>query len=136
MRDTDTDRDGDSAGSGPVGPIIFGHPAARGHMLAESIVYTFRTRDRTTGDTWARSSRTGPKLVDVHVEQVAKLEPPSADALAEKWAAQSGFGTAEAWWAAIEAVHGTVEEGYVYRCTVQLPADDPGRDSPGGQADA
>jgi hypothetical protein len=97
-----------------VGPIIFGNPTARAQLLDEGEVYTFRTRDRTTGDTWARASRTGEKLVNVTVEQVGSIEDPNADALRDEWATQSGFGTVERWWNAIEDVHGPPETGYVY----------------------
>ena len=50
--------------SSQVGPIIFGNPTARKQFLDNGEVYTFRTSDRTTGDTWARATRTGEKLVD------------------------------------------------------------------------
>ncbi|WP_198530089.1 hypothetical protein [Halorubrum aethiopicum] len=78
-------------------------------------MYTFRTSDRTTGDTWARATRTGEKLVDVTVEQVASIEDPDADSLRYEWAVQSGFGTPKQWWDAIEDVHGSPDTGYVYR---------------------
>ena len=101
--------------SNHVGPIIFGDPTARGQLLDEGEVYTFRTSDRTTGDTWARPTRTGEKLVDVTVELVASFEDPDADSLHDEWARHSGFGTADRWWDAIEDVHGPPETGYVYR---------------------
>lgn len=97
-----------------VGPIIFGNPTARKQLLDNGEVYTFRTSDRTTGDTWARASRTGEKLVDVTVEQVASIDDPSPDSLREEWAIRSGFGTPEQWWDAIKDVHGPPETGYVY----------------------
>lgn len=106
----------DSSGNdtGRVGPIIFGNETARNQLLDEGEVYTFRTSDRTTGDTWARASRTGPKIADVSVEQVCSIPAPRADDLARKWARKSGFGTADRWWAAIEDVHGQPSVGYVY----------------------
>ncbi|EMA72623.1 hypothetical protein [Halorubrum distributum] len=97
-----------------VGPIIFGNPTARKQLLDNGEVYTFRTSDRTTGDTWARASRTGEKLVDVTVEQVASIDDPSPDSLRDEWAFRSGFGTPEQWWDAIKDVHGPPETGYVY----------------------
>jgi len=97
-----------------TGPIIFANQTAREQLLQEGIVYSFRTNDRTTGDTWARPSRTGEKMADVTVEQVATLPNPSEEDLTD-WANQSGFGTAEAWWNAIEDVHGIPAEGYVYQ---------------------
>ena len=100
--------------SSQVGPIIFGNPTARKQLLDNGEVYTFRTSDRTTGDTWARASRTGEKLVNVTVEQVASIDDPSPDSLREEWAFRSGFGTPEQWWDAIKDVHGPPETGYVY----------------------
>lgn len=100
--------------SNHVGPIIFGNPTARLQLLEEGEVYTFRTSDRTTGDTWARATRTGEKLVDVTVEQVASFDDPDVGSLRDEWAVRSGFGTPRQWWDAIEDVHGPPETGYVY----------------------
>lgn len=108
----------DGQSSGHVGPIIFGNEAAREQLLSEGRVHTFRTRDRTTGETWARASRTGPKLADVTVEQVAHLAAPSPSDLRE-WAATSGFASADAWWDAIESVHGDPTSGYIYEVTLR-----------------
>ena len=100
--------------SSQVGPITFGNLTARKQLLHNGRVYTFRACDRTTGDTWARASRTGEKLVDITVEQVASIDDPSPDSLRDEWALQSGFGTPEQWWDAIKDVHGPPETGYVY----------------------
>ena len=101
--------------SNHVGPIIFSNLTAREQLIEKEEVYTFRTSDRTTGDTWARATRTGEKLVDVTVELVASFEDPDVDSLRDEWARHSGFGTADRWWDAIEDVHGSPETGYVYR---------------------
>lgn len=108
------DMEDGSMSSSHVGPIIFGNQTAREQLLDNGEVYTFRTSDRTTGDTWARATRTGEKLVDVSVEQVASIDEPSPDTLRDEWAFRSGFGTPEQWWDAIEEVHGPPETGYVY----------------------
>lgn len=102
-----------------VGPIIFGHETARDHLLSEGVVYTFRASERTTGETWARASRTGPKIADVTVEHVRAIPAPTASVLENEWARQSGFGTPEAWWDAIVDVHGHVQSGHVYRCELR-----------------
>lgn len=99
-----------------VGPIIFAKETAREQLLDEGVVYTFRTSDRTTGETWARASRTGPKIADVVVEKVCAIPAPRKEDLATRWARRSGFGTKHGWWAAIEDVHGEPQVGYVYRC--------------------
>lgn len=100
-----------------VGPIIFGHPGARGQLLDEGEVFTFRTSDRTTGETWARASRTGEKIMDVTVEHVCAIPAPTASDLNDEWAWKSGFGTRQDWWDAIEEVHGKPQSGHVYRVT-------------------
>lgn len=108
------DMEGVLMASSHVGPIIFGNQRARKQLLDNGEVYTFRTSDRTTGDTWARATRTGEKLVDVTVEQVASIDEPSPDSLRDEWAFRSGFGTPEQWWDATEEVHDSPETGYVY----------------------
>lgn len=103
-------------GTKQVGPIIFAEEKARRQLLDEGVVYTFRTSDRTTGETWARASRTGSKIADVVVEQVCAIPAPRKKDLEVSWARRSGFGTKHGWWAAIEDVHGEPQVGYVYRC--------------------
>lgn len=98
-----------------VGPIIFAHPTARSQLLHEGEVVTFRSTERTTGETWWRKSRTGEKMGDVIVKQVetgGDVEYTNLLAHAD----QSGFGSAEQWLDAIEEVHGTRElDGHLYR---------------------
>lgn len=106
-----------------VGPIIFGDETARNQLLNEGEVYTFRVSDRTTGETWARASRTGTKIADVTVEKVCSIPEPRAEDLAREWARKSGFGTPGAWWRAIEDVHGDVSVGHVYRCTLRTDTE-------------
>lgn len=110
-------------GTDRVGPIIFGHDTARSQLLEEGEVFTFRASDRTTGETWARASRTGPKIADVIVEKVCSIPAPRPKDFDREWAQKSGFGTAENWWSAIEEVHGDVEIGHVYHCTLQPGTD-------------
>ncbi len=112
----------ETADSGHVGPIIFANDIARAQLEEHGEVTTFRTSDRTTGDTWWRTSRTGPKEGDVHVEQVAEVDPATDD-LAEYWEL-SGFDSVEHWREAIQDVHGSLETGYVYRTTTRGGSDE------------
>jgi len=113
----------ETADSGHVGPIIFADETARGQLTEHGRVYTFRKSKRTTGDTWWRTSRTGPKEGDCHVEEVDKIDP-SSDAL-EVFADESGFGSVEEWREAIKSLNGELPEyGYLYRATL-----------PGGESD-
>lgn len=77
-----------------VGPIIFSDQTARQQLLDAGAVVTFRRSKRTTGDTWWRESRTGPKQGDVHVEEIGRVD--AAEAL-EPYADLSGFASVEAW---------------------------------------
>lgn len=102
---------------GPTGPIIFKHPTPREQLESEGVVYTFRTSERTTGETHWRRKRTGGKQGDVRVQFVTGGIQPGTGVLA-LFAAQSGFGTAGRWRAAIRELHGELpDEGVVYRVT-------------------
>jgi len=85
-----------------TGPISFSHPEARAHLLMHREVFTLRPRGRTTGETWLRYSRTGPKRGDVVVERV--VDEPSREDLAQ-YADRSGLGTPERWRTAAAALH-------------------------------
>jgi len=98
-----------------VGPIIFGHPTARGQLVEHGEVVTFRTSERTTGSTWWRESRTGPKQGDVQVELIGPADAVEDD-LAE-YAELSGFESWQAWRDAIVDVHGGETSGYLYWAT-------------------
>ena len=102
--------------SGRVGPIIFAHETARNQLLENGVVTTFRAEERTTGDTWWRDHRTGPKRGEVHVEHVAKLVP-TEDAL-EEFRTESEFATTADWRAAITDLNnGWTGMGHIYRVT-------------------
>lgn len=102
------------AGDGPVGPIIFGYETARQQLLEEGEVVTFRASRRTTGETWWRETRTGPKQGDVIVEEIEGAVTPTTNVLAD-YADRSGFATAGAWQRAINDVHGDPDHGWLYR---------------------
>lgn len=109
-----------------VGPIIFGHPTARNQLQEHGVVMTFRTSDRTVGDTWWRESRTGPKKGDVRVEKVAEIHSPIRATQLGPYADRSGFDSVRDWIDAIVEVHGqpvgdydSKIAGYVYRVIEQ-----------------
>jgi len=102
-----------------VGPIIFADVDAREQLLDEGRVLTFRTTARTTGDTWWRKSRTGPKEGDCQVELYADLAGETLLEFLDDHAGAAGFESGDAWRAAIEDLNGGVpEEGYVYEVTL------------------
>lgn len=108
--------DHSSSGGGHVGPIIFSNETARQQLVDHGEVITFRTDERTTGDTWWRASRTGEKRGDVVVEKLRVVDPrdpfdltPAVDL--------SGFPSVLKWQSAIEQLHGgeLPEIGILYR---------------------
>jgi hypothetical protein len=103
------------ASGGPVGPIVFSDATARKQLVDEGRVVTFRKRDRTTGATWWRKSRTGEKEGDVVVKQIAKIDPADSMLLAFH-REESGFETTKAWMDAIRELNGgeLPESGYLY----------------------
>lgn len=100
-----------------VGPIIFANETARSQLVDEGEVVTFRARQRTTGDTWWRKSRTGPKQGDVTVEHITPVRegqiPFQPDELIEK----SGFDSPADWEHAIYEENGEYPDGHLYRVT-------------------
>jgi len=103
-----------------VGPVIMSHPVARAKLESSGVVTSFRTSERTTGESHYRYERTGCKQGDVVIERVSDEIEPEPGALTEHRPA-SGFSTVRDWIAAIEKVHGGLESGYVYR--VELVED-------------
>lgn len=104
-----------NSGTSHVGPIIFGNETARNQLVEEYEVITFRTSERTVGETWWRESRTGPKKGDVLVEKIRVVDPRNPFDLD---AAQplSGFESVGDWMAAIEELHGELPDvGILYR---------------------
>jgi len=102
-----------------VGPVIMGHPIARACLESAGVVFSFRTSDRTTGETHYRYERTGSKQGDVTISQVSDETLPTHDAL-EPYAMLSGFSDTDEWREAIADVHGGTEtRGYIYRIEVQ-----------------
>lgn len=100
-----------------TGPIVFANRTARSQLLNHGEVISFRKRDRTTGETWWRKSRTGEKIGDVTVEPIEKDIKPTSDAL-KQHRELSGFEMVEQWIKAIEDENsGLPESGHLYRVT-------------------
>ena len=104
-----------------VGPIVFSDETARAQLVDEGEVVTFRASSRTTGSTWWRETRTGPKRGDVVVEEIATEVDPLVDEDLEPFRSLSGFESVEAWVRAIEELNGAVDEldGVLYRVEVE-----------------
>lgn len=99
----------------PVGPIILSRPEPRRQLRLVGVLFTFRQRDRTTGQTWWRESRTGRKRGDVRVSKVeGPIEPTRANLA--PYAGHSGFDSVDEWLDAIEEIHGD-GPGFLYRVT-------------------
>lgn len=99
-----------------VGPIIFADETARTQLVEEGEVITFRTDERTTGDTWWRESRTGEKRGDVTVEKIRVVDPCDPFDLTAA-VDLSGFGSVQDWQSAIESLNGgeMPDVGILYR---------------------
>lgn len=105
-------------GTSHTGPIIFADETARRQLVEEGEVVTFRTSERTTGETWWRESRTGEKQGDVTVELLAgavRVAPHSSHLIEYRYL--SGFETVDEWVDAIEELNDDVERGRLYRVT-------------------
>lgn len=102
-----------------TGPIIFSNETARGHLLENGEVITFRPSERTTGETWWRKSRTGEKQDDVVVEKIRAVDPRDPHDLTPAQP-YSGFESVPEWQSAIEELHGEMPEmGILYRTRLQ-----------------
>lgn len=101
-----------------TGPIVFSHPTARAQLTMEGEVVTFRTSERTTGSTWWRDHRTGPKRGDVVVKELAIVNPWDREVL-EAFVDRSGFDNVSSWQDAIAELNGELpSEGVLYRVTL------------------
>ena len=101
--------------SGTVGPIIFSDTTARKQLLNEGEVVTFRKSPRTTGNTWWRESRLGPKQGDVIVEEIRDVDPADRTALTE-YQELSGFESVDGWQNAIARLNGSLpSQGWLYK---------------------
>ncbi|MDY6779090.1 MAG: hypothetical protein SV760_00775 [Halobacteria archaeon] len=98
-----------------TGPITFSHPTPREQLLEEGRVVSFRASKRTTGSTWWRKSRNGPKQGDVVVEELRKANPNDPDDLSE-YVEASGFSRLSRWQEAIADTCGgeLPEGGFLY----------------------
>ncbi|WP_185977168.1 3'-5' exonuclease [Haloglomus irregulare] len=128
---------------GRVGPVIFANERARAQLEEHGHVLTFRTSDRTTGETHVRYGRTEPKQYDCEIELVEHTEERRTiyHRMAEFYH-QAGFDGPSEWERAIEEFHGEVpEEGWFYRVTIAEedrtgPVDQPEVRTDGGAPDS
>lgn len=98
-----------------IGPIIFSNEIARSQLEEHGEVVTFRKSPRTTGDTWWRKSRLGPKQGDVVVSPITEVDPMNKEVLSE-YRSLSGFPSVEDWQHAIRSLNGLMPStGYLYR---------------------
>ena len=107
------------AKSSGTGPIIFSDHTARRQLISEREVVTFRKSKRTTGDTWWRETRLGPKEGDVHVTEIGEIDP-SNTAVLVKYQELSGFESVSAWQQAIRNLNGSLpDSGHLYHVTMR-----------------
>lgn len=98
-----------------VGPITFANETARKQLVEHGEVVTFRRDTRTTGKTWWRKSRTGPKCGDVEVEWLKDVCPHGTGLSLEPFLDRSGFNSVHHWQQAIRAENGEMPaEGELY----------------------
>lgn len=106
---------------GPTGPIVFSHPTPRKQLITQGMVVTFRKSERTTGETWWRKKRTGPKEGDVIVRHLRECDPRDSGVLG-RCVQFSGFASVEDWREAIYDINdGLPERGHLYEATVIHP---------------
>lgn len=111
--------DTSSEGTNHVGPVTFSDETARRQLQQHGHAVTFRTDDRTTGETWWHKSRLGEKMGDCTIEKIAEgIDPSDRDQLKEYWV-DSGFATVEDWQEAIRELNDDLSVGYLYR--VEIP---------------
>lgn len=104
-----------TATSGTVGPIIFSDVTAREQLLHQGEVVTFRKNTRTTGETWWRESRLGPKRGNVVVTEIMTVDPADRSSLMQ-YQELSGFENVTAWQNTIAQLNGSLpSKGRLYR---------------------
>jgi hypothetical protein len=97
-----------------VGPLIVSHPVARQQLADEGKLTTFRVDDRTTGKTWWRESRTGPKRGDIYLSRLCECDAETDDHLLREFLHKSGFDSIDEWREAISELNGGLPSGYIY----------------------
>lgn len=97
-----------------TGPVIFADETAREQLTTHGEVVTFRTSERTTGKTWWRESRTGPKKGDCYITRLVPVDASDASKLEPFWNL-SGFDSVADWQQAIKELNDELTGGYLYR---------------------
>ena len=105
-----------------VGPVSFSDPTARRQLIEEGSVVTFRSSERTVGETWARLERTAPKFADVEIEEIGRVDPEGI--VIAMYRDESGFESMRVWLDAIHTLNGEIPEmGILYRVELQEITD-------------
>lgn len=99
--------------SNHVGPVIFADATARQQLQSEGEVITFRTSDRTTGETWWTDARNNTKKGDCVISELTQVHPGAGFQLQRYWSL-SGFDSVEAWQDAIKSLNGELTPGRLY----------------------
>jgi hypothetical protein len=106
-----------------TGPVIFSRAKPRAQLREEGRVVTFRTSNRTTGDTWWRTARTAPKEGDCHIRHLKVVGRNALGMLAPHVDA-SGFDSLADWSIAIRQLHPlpageNLPPGFLYEVTTR-----------------
>ena len=101
---------------GSTGPIVFAEETPRHQLEENGVVTTLRENKRTVGNTWWRSSRTGEKQGNCHVELLVEHRIEGKD-IRDEWVAESGFDSLKEWANAYRRVSDGAESAYIYRVT-------------------
>lgn len=109
--------------------IIFQSDKARNHLLAETLVYTFRTKERKrTGNDWMTDRRGGTKIANVDIEPLEyffhrRSTSQSSHRLREflsPYVSQSGFSSVDGWIREILRLNRAYPiEGWLYRVSLR-----------------
>lgn len=108
--------------SSRVGPVILSRSIPRGQLVEHGVVFSFRTSDRTTGDTHYRHTRNSTGKGKVRITKESDRIEPTVTQLS-RYYRLSGFESPEAWKKAIKEVHGDVDSGFVYRIETRTPEE-------------
>ena len=97
--------------------IIFSNRWAREQLLTKGKVYTFRRgklRKKLRPD-WAAEHRGGPKIAEVIVTSIMRVEPNRLEGALRPLVAFSGFDSVREWLEKIYVMYGEIPAGWIYR---------------------
>lgn len=99
--------------------MIFNSEKARGSLLENGVVFTFRARRRKrVGDDWITDKRGHPKIADVFIEEVGNVDPYALGVSVE----YSGFESLKEWFDEIKRLNkGTLpQKGWLYKVSTSI----------------